>query len=286
MTDIVYLEKRGRLTRAAHTLWNRWAEGSPRWVGLFTPLTDAVAKANLRRRLASRDTPADKPHVISVGALATGGSGKTPVVDALCAELLERGRQVALVTRGYGSSRVGPCRVAEGDLRCGDEARMLAARLPECIVLQSRNRKSGLAWLSDHAPDTEFVILEDGHQCAGAGRHLDILILDRWRLSGGDVVPEAGLRLPWGPYREGVAGATRADVWLVPLAHDEILPEQDRSGPVVLGFRHGRYPTVWCAESPGLRGSKPRVCLCAVRPRKSWPASMTIMRTRLTTRWT
>jgi tetraacyldisaccharide 4'-kinase len=237
MSGIVYVDRRSYANRTAGGLWERWDDASPRWLSWLAPLTNAVAQANLRHRLASRDTPGDTPRVVSIGALASGGSGKTPVVAALAHELTVRGWSVALVTRGYGSAVSGPCRVRPDEARCGDEARMLSACLPDCVVVQSRDRRDGLAWLRENAPETGIVVLEDGHQCAGAGRHLDVIILDRWRLVGRGVVPEVGRRLPWGPYREGLAGATRAGLWLVPLAADEVLPETEGSGPTVLGFR-------------------------------------------------
>ena len=47
---------------------------------------------------------ADAP-VISVGNLAVGGSGKTPVALLVAPRLAERGRTVALLSRGWGALR-------------------------------------------------------------------------------------------------------------------------------------------------------------------------------------
>lgn len=230
------LDRRGRLTRTALALWRRWDTDPPFWLPLLSPLTMAVAATDMRRRLAGRQPPPASPRVVSVGALATGGSGKTPVVLSLVEGLLAVGQDVAIVTRGYGSDERAPLVVDADDARCGDEARLLAGRLPEAMVVQARDRTAGLRLLRDLRPELDLVILEDGHQCAGQGRHLDVLILDRWRASGGGVVPEAGLRLPWGSYREGAAGAARASVWLLPLAAGEAMPAQPDTGPAVLGF--------------------------------------------------
>jgi len=230
------LERRGRLGRGVQELWRRWDAAPPRWLSLLTPLTTAVAAADLRRRLSGRAAPPPSPRVISVGALATGGSGKTPVVLDLAARLLDAGRGVAVVTRGYGSADRGPLRVEARDACCGDEARLLAARLPGAKVVQARDRRAGLDLLRSLPDAPGLVILEDGHQCAGQGRHLDLLILDRWCGTPGGVVPETGLRLPWGPYREGASGAARAAVWLLPLAPGETLPSQPDTGPTLLGF--------------------------------------------------
>ncbi len=236
MSGTIVLDRRRRSTRAVWSLWRRWEDRPPRWLPLVSPLTTAFATADLRRRLASRGTPPTRPRVVSVGALAAGGSGKTPVVLSLVEGLQAQGHRMAIITRGYGSGLSGPLIVDAANPSCGDEARLLSARLAGSTVVQARDRAAGLRLLREQRPDVEIVVLEDGHQCAGVARHLDVLILDRWRAVGAGIVPEAGLRLPWGPYREGAAGAARAAVWLLPLRGGEAPPAQPAQGPTVLGF--------------------------------------------------
>ena len=236
MSPTVVMDRRSRRTRIAGSLWCRWAQRPPRWLPLLEPLSSAIARADLRRRLTGRTTPPDRPRVVSVGALRAGGSGKTPVVLDLAEGLAATGRRIAVVTRGYGSAETGPVIVDAADGACGDEARMLAAGLTAAVIVQSRDRSAGLRLLRERCPDVDIVVLEDGHQCAGAGRHLDVLILDRWRVSDGRLAPETGLRLPWGPWREGASGAARADVWLLPMGEDEQPPDRWDGGPDILGF--------------------------------------------------
>jgi tetraacyldisaccharide 4'-kinase len=219
---------------------------------VLEPLTRAVANADLRRRLAGRAEPPATPRVVSLGALAVGGSGKTPAVLSLAVGLLARGHAVGIVTRGYGSTARGPLTVDVADPRCGDEARLMAARLPAGAVVQARDRTAGLDLLRATRPELAYVLLEDGHQCAGQGRHLDVLILDRWRETPGGVVPETGLRLPWGPYREGPAGATRAGIWLVPVAPGEALPARTAGGATVLGFERRVLLPTGMAAAPDM----------------------------------
>ena len=66
--------------------------------------------------------------VISVGNLAVGGRGKTPVVARVCALVREEGRAVAVLSRGYLGAFRGDCllvsdgqRVTAGFEQAGDE---------------------------------------------------------------------------------------------------------------------------------------------------------------------
>jgi tetraacyldisaccharide-1-P 4'-kinase len=105
-------------------------------------------------------------------------------------------------------------------LDAGDEARLLASLVPGWPVVQAARREAGWRWLRERWGELEIVLLEDGHQTAHVPRHLDLLILDRWRLDGDRLVPSCGLVAPWGPYREDVSGAYRAAAWLVELEDD------------------------------------------------------------------
>ena len=95
-----------------------------------------------------------KPHraacpVISVGNLAIGGSGKTPLVEYLLRESLRAGKQPVCLTRGYrGHSRAAlmRVRVSEGlpadPVALGDEPAMLARRNPDVTLYVGRARRS------------------------------------------------------------------------------------------------------------------------------------------------
>ena len=237
MTPPRILDRRRFATRAVLDLWRRWDERSPAAMTPLTALTRPFVRAGLRRRLSSRDVPPPRPWIVSVGALASGGSGKTPVTIDLARELIARGLDVAVICRGYGSATTGPLRVDPADGAYGDEARLIAARLPDARVIQAADRRAGLAVLRDGASVPDLILLEDGHQCAGAGRHLDILILDRWRDEDGRLRPCVGHLLPWGPYREDVSGAARAGLWLLPLREGEAPPPSASGHPRRLGFR-------------------------------------------------
>ena len=212
--------------------WRPWLErrldrmrgrgGDP--VAGVDPWSRLVGRVTAARAAARPPVPAG-PFVISVGNLSVGGSGKTPVTGRLAGDLAAAGLKVAVLTRGYGSGLRGPLQVRPDCRECGDEARMLAGQLSEAgvQVVQARNRTAGLAWLREHGGKPDYVVVEDGFQTAGLGRHLDILILDAWTAdSRGRCIPVAGRVLPFGPWREPPSAAQRAGIWLLETDEDDL----------------------------------------------------------------
>jgi tetraacyldisaccharide 4'-kinase len=150
--------------------------------------------------------------VISVGNLTLGGTGKTPMVAQLAADLIGRGRRVAVLSRGYGGTANGEIVVVSDGKsilvapeRSGDEPYLLAQKVPGLVVVigADRYRAAQLA-LREFSPN--IFILDDGFQHLRLKRDLDILLLDATR-------PFAnGYTLPAGFLREPVAAAKRADL--------------------------------------------------------------------------
>ncbi len=139
--------------------------------------------------------------VVSVGNLAVGGTGKTPMVDYVARHYLAQGKRVAVVSRGYGGRGAGavgivsdgqelllPARVA------GDEPRLLAQRNPGLIVVVAPRRALGVRAAIDHF-GAEVILLDDGFQHLAVRRDLDIVLLDARRpLGNGHVLPAGLLR--------------------------------------------------------------------------------------------
>jgi len=153
--------------------------------------------------------------VVSVGNLAAGGTGKTPVVDLLVRNFLERGVKVAVVSRGYGGrsrARVNVVSAGEGPLLeaavCGDEPLLLARRNPRALVITARCRREGVRHAVENL-GARVVILDDGFQHLAVGRDLDLLLLDASRPFGN------GLTLPAGSLREFPSAHRRADLLLL-----------------------------------------------------------------------
>lgn len=145
--------------------------------------------------------------VISIGNLTTGGTGKTPLVITIAKGLIQAGKTVVILSRGYGAAEtVSYARAL--DPKYGDEPYMIQEQVPEAIVIVGKNRIDNLKKaLHDYRPD--FVILDDGYQHIRLERTLNILLIDGHRMLGN------GHLLPVGPVREPLSEISRADLIFV-----------------------------------------------------------------------
>lgn len=186
------------------------------------PLLPRLSTAYLRVQQALQAKPsqqADIP-VISVGSLLVGGAGKTPVCAWLAQALLRLDIRAGIVSRGFrGSLQLGKVTPSMLPRLCGDEALMLARRLPEVPIVVARERFFGVQLLA--RTGFPLALLDDGFQHTRLARDLDIV-----------VVPpniEAFSPLPAGPLRESLTALERADlVWIHdPTAQSDLAVEAD-----------------------------------------------------------
>lgn len=239
------VDLRPAVVRRLTAAWQAPARPGPApLAAAWTRLVDAWQA----RQAAARPAPAGAALVVSIGNLALGGTGKTPVTAQLALDLAACGLRGAVLTRGYGSRLAGPCAVEPGTAGAGDEARLLAGLLAPAgwVVVQARRRARGVAWLAAGAPGLDVLLVEDGHQTAGVGRHLDVLLVGAGEgRAASPLRPVAGPAAPFGPWRESAVGAARARVWLVEGGGD--FPAGP-PGTLVTGFRrefrldHGALP--------------------------------------------
>lgn len=153
--------------------------------------------------------------VISVGNITAGGTGKTPFVMLLVQEMKDRGLRPAVVVRGYGGEREGRTLVvSDGETirmdypEVGDEAVLLARKLPGVPVLMAADRVTGCRMaISDFG--AQVILLDDGFQHLRVARDLDVLLLDRENPFG------YGYLLPRGLLREPLGALRRADLFVM-----------------------------------------------------------------------
>lgn len=177
----------------------------------------AQLKLWLYRKRILRDQPLGCL-VVVVGNLTAGGTGKTPVVEKFARALRDRGRKVAILSRGYKSKRQPlwrrwwtsfthgeeePPRIVSDGNRvlldsesAGDEPYMLARNLPGVIVLVDKNRvKSGAYAIKKFGCDT--LVLDDGFQYLPLKGRLNLLLIDKTNPFGnGHLLPRGVLREP------------------------------------------------------------------------------------------
>ncbi len=186
------------------------------------PISWAYGVAARARYAIGKQAPAGAP-VICVGNIVAGGAGKTPVALAVCEKLIERGRAVHFLTRGYGGSasrrKSAPVPVDPGRhtaREVGDEALLLARVAPTWVGLDRAAAAAAAV-----AAGAEVIVMDDGYQNPGLKKDFSLLVAD------GDYGFGNGRLLPAGPLREtvecglaragavaviGGGGRTRADI--------------------------------------------------------------------------
>ena len=156
--------------------------------------------------------------VVVVGNLTVGGTGKTPVVEMFAKALRDRGRKVAILSRGYKSkapplwqkwwfwlnhTEEPPPRIVSDGTEvlldsevAGDEPFMLARNLPGVVVLVDKNRvKAGAYAIKRFGCDT--LVLDDGFQYLPLKGRLNLLLVDKTNPFGnGHLLPRGILREP------------------------------------------------------------------------------------------
>ena len=116
--------------------------------------------------------------IICVGNLHSGGSGKTPLVEAISKRfqlrspvILSRGYLGTLSSEGAEIDRLMP----NGSLLYGDEPWMLSQQQAGPVFI-SKKRVAGVKRIEKQYPNS-LVILDDGFQHLALGRDVDIICI-------------------------------------------------------------------------------------------------------------
>ncbi|MFH1245581.1 MAG: tetraacyldisaccharide 4'-kinase [Candidatus Omnitrophota bacterium] len=130
--------------------------------------------------------------VISVGNITWGGTGKTPLVEAVAEFFKSQGKRPVILIRGYGR----------------DEACMLQQKLAGIPVLAGKNRVR-TAQLAEHKYNADTLILDDGFQHWPLKRDSDIVLVDAHCPFGSRQL------IPRGILREPLSALARAEIFVL-----------------------------------------------------------------------
>ncbi|MFH1355266.1 MAG: tetraacyldisaccharide 4'-kinase [Candidatus Omnitrophota bacterium] len=146
--------------------------------------------------------------VISVGNITLGGTGKTSLVGYIAKYSLEKGRKVAILTRGYKrenpKSQIPNFKIEN----MGDEAYMLSRKLDRTPVVVDADRIRG-AKKAINLYSTDTLILDDGFQQWGVVKDLEIVTIDAANPFGNRQM------IPRGILREPLSSLKRADIFVL-----------------------------------------------------------------------
>jgi len=167
--------------------WYHWS------IGYFLlPFSFLFACIMWIRRRVIKPKSFDIP-IISIGNLIVGGSGKTPMTIALSRKF----KKPAVILRGYGRKSKGLIVVSKwGDIKVdvvasGDEAMLIARKLPNATVIVSEDRVEAIKKAKDMG--AEIIFLDDGFSKVNI-KKFEILLFP-------EKIPNK-LPLPSGPFRE------------------------------------------------------------------------------------
>jgi 3-deoxy-D-manno-octulosonic-acid transferase len=207
-----------------------------------------------QRRGRARRRQLEAP-VISVGNISMGGTGKTPCVLRLAAQLKEHGRKPGILTRGYGrqspeSRLVLPAGSKVPTERTGDEPQLCVRSGLAPVGIGKDRFETGAALEREFGVDV--LLLDDGFQHVQLARAVDIVLIDALSpFGGGGVFPLGRLREP----PEGLARAdliviTRSDLTDLAGAIERQIRRWNPGAPV---FRARLRPEAWIDNRTGAR---------------------------------
>ena len=156
---------------------------------------------------------------IVVGNLATGGTGKTPMVDFLLRHFSKK-KEIGMLSRGYGRKSKGFLAVHSNapSSEVGDEPLMLAQKHPEVFIAVCENRPKGVIQMLQQKPSLAAIFLDDALQHLALQPTFKIVLTTYNRPWFSDRL------IPVGNLREPATAAQQADVVIVtkcPASLDE-----------------------------------------------------------------
>ncbi len=148
--------------------------------------------------------------VISIGNLAVGGTGKTPMVEYIVRNFLQKGQhhKITTLSRGYGRKTKGFRLADQSDSAAtlGDEPYQMYHKFKDRInVAVGEERVLAIPSILLEHPENDLIILDDAFQHRSVKPNLSICLSTYQKPFYSDYV------LPAGRLREARSGVKRAD---------------------------------------------------------------------------
>ncbi len=183
--------------------------------------------------------------VVSIGAVAMGGSGKTPVVAHLAERIAAAGKSPAILTRGYRRKSNEPVIVPRGQTApasiTGDEAQIFLRAAHAQVGIGADRFALGRAIGSQLHPDV--FLLDDGFQHVRLKRDQDIVLIDALDPLSGGVFPLGRLREPFSNLARATAIlVTRVEAGQNISGIERLIRRYNHSAPI---FRCKMIPREW-----------------------------------------
>lgn len=182
--------------------------------------------------------------VITVGNLTVGGTGKTPHVELIISQLIDR-YNIAVLSRGYKRKTKGfilasPTSTPE---QIGDEPYQIYRKYGGKVkVAVTKNRKAGIEKMMRLFPEINLFILDDAFQYRAIKPLISILLLDYNRPIDEDTL------LPLGRLREPHHATERADMLVITKCPERMSPIEFRTYSKtlksILGFQKLFFSTI------------------------------------------
>ena len=195
--------------RLAARLQNSWVQKD--WLSLALLDVSYVYRGlvALRSRLYARGIFKSERMpvpVIVVGNVVAGGAGKTPVVIEIVRDLLSRGWQPGVVSRGYGrvaDKAAAPALEVTANTpvsASGDEPALIKHALESALsapVFVANKRTDAVKALLAAYPQTNVIVCDDGLQHLALQRDIEVCVFDARGVGNGRLLPAGPLREPW-----------------------------------------------------------------------------------------
>jgi tetraacyldisaccharide 4'-kinase len=190
----------------------------------FAVLYDGVTRLrNLLFDLGLKPSASFSIPTISIGNVAVGGTGKTPIAEHVLRLLMANQYEVATLSRGYGRKTKGMRLANEHDSAetIGDEPFQLYQKFKQrAVVSVAEERAMAIPFLADQFPALSAIVLDDAFQHRYVKPGLNILLTCYDNPFYSDFI------LPTGKLREARKGAARAHIIVVSKCNPHISDDE------------------------------------------------------------